>query len=147
MTARLLITENAHSLVEARGGQWSEIAVLPRGAAALFAGARALDEAGLEAAIEVAEDWLMPHAVRLRGEILEVNDPTGRLKSGLDEVLAVKSAVWSIEDVEGFFLRLVDLTTGRRPAPAVQARRQFAADLLLLRELAHHCQLRELRLA
>jgi hypothetical protein len=147
MSARLVISENAYSLLEAGGGQWSEIALLAKGAAALFPGARPVNEAGLEAAIEVAEDWLMPHAARLRGEILEVEDPTGRLKSGLDEVLAVESAAWTIADVEGFFLRLVDLATGRLPAPGVQARWQFAADLLLLRELAHHGQLRELRLA
>lgn len=147
MPVRLVIAENAYSLLVEQDGAWTELAALPGGAAALIPSTSAVGEAGLEHAIEVAEDWLMPHATRLRGETLEVSDPTGRLKTGLRELLSVGAGAWSIEDVEGIFRRLVDLTTGRSPSPAALSRPFFIADVLLLRELAHHGRVRELRIA
>jgi hypothetical protein len=146
MAVRLVIADNAYALAESRDGAWAEVAALQGGSEALLASARPMGESALEAAIEKAEDWLMPHAARLRGEVLEVSDPSGRLKWGLAEVLSSTTDVWSVDDVEQLFLQLVDMTTGRQPAPAVQGRQRFVADVLLLRELAHHGQLRELRL-
>lgn len=43
--------------------------------------------------------------------------------------------------IETFFLRLTDAATGRRPSPALDGRQLFIADIVLLRELAHHAQL------
>ena len=144
--ARLLIADRAYTLQAAQGAAWAEVAALPGGARSLLPDTRAVDERGLEAAIEAAEDWLMPHAAGLRGAILEVSDPTGRLASGLREVLGVRAVAWSVAEVEGFFLRLIDLTTGRTPSPAVQGRQAFIADVLIVRELAHHGQVRQIRL-
>jgi hypothetical protein len=143
----LVITESAYTLLESRDDHWAELATLAAGAEALLAPARPIDEGQLEAAIEIAENWLMPHAARLRGEVLHVDDATGRLKTGLHEVLSVTSREWTVDDVESFFLRLVDMATGRNPSPAVQGRHRFVADVLMLRELAHHGQLRVIRLA
>ena len=146
MNLRLVISNNAYVLAQAPDGVWAEFAVLPGGSDALLPAARPMGAAALEAAIEISEDWLMPHTARLRGEVLEVSDASGRLKSGVADVLASNTTAWSVDDVEQFFLRLVDLTTGRAPAPAVHGRHSFVADVLLLRELAHHGQLREIRL-
>lgn len=143
---RLTIGTDAYALAGASNGEWVECALLHRGAEALLPSTRPVDEARLEAAIEIAEDWLMPHAAHLRGQVLEVSDPTGRLRSGMEEVLGATTSAWSVEDVEGIFLRLVDMTTGRRPAPSVAGRQHFVADVLLLRELAHHGQVRGIRL-
>jgi hypothetical protein len=147
MEVRLAIGESAYVLLESRSGHWAELATLEGGSGALLPAGRRLDEGRLEAAIEVAEDWFMPHAAGLRGKALDVIDPTGRLSLGLEQVLSVVSRQWSVEDLEHLFLRLVDMTTGRSPHPAVQGREGFVADVLLLRELAHHGQLREVRLA
>jgi hypothetical protein len=147
MTARLAITEQAYLLQEARGGAWTDIATLAGGAAALLDPSRPVDEAQLERAIEVAEDWLMPHAARLAGAVLEVEDLTRRLRSGLGAVLSETGTAWSVDAFETLFLRLVDLATGRLPPPALQGRQPFVADVLLLRELAHHGRLQQLRLA
>lgn len=146
MTTRLVILENAYALMQGQQGQWAELAVLTGGAGALLAPGRGVDERGLERAIETAEDWLMPHAARLRGEVLEVDDATGRLRSGLAEVLSASGTEWSVGDWEELFLQLVDLATGRRPLPALQVRQSFIADVLVLRELAHHGQLDRMRL-
>ncbi|WP_332826003.1 hypothetical protein [Ramlibacter sp.] len=146
MPVRLTIGADAYALAEEHDGEGSGFALLPRGAEALLPSTRPVDEARLEAAIETAEDWLMPHAARLRGQVLDVSDPTGRLRSGMEDVLAATTRAWSVQEVEGFFLRLVDMTTGRLPAPSVAGRQQFVADVLLLRELAHHGQVREIRL-
>jgi hypothetical protein len=147
MPARLAISESAYTLLDARDAQWIELARLPAGADALLPPARAIDEGGLEAAIEVAEDWLMPHATSLRGEVLHVDDATGRLKAGLEAVLSVTGSEWTVEEIEGLFLRLVDLGTGRNPTPALQGRQRFVADVVMLRELAHHGRLQAVRLA
>lgn len=147
MPARLVIAENAYCLFVAKGDAWIEIAVLAGGAAALLPAMRPVDEGALEQAIELAEDWLMPHASRLRGQLLEVNDLTGRLRIGLEDALSLAPGVWSLEEVEGIFLRLVGLTTGRAPSLKVLKAPLFVADVLMLRELAHHGQLRELRVS
>jgi hypothetical protein len=147
MTARLIIAENTYVLQQrARDASWDELAVLAGGASALLPTMHAVDEPGLEMAIELAENWLIPHAARLRGEVLEVSDATGRLKSGMESVLSVCSESWTVADLELLFLRLVDLATGRLPSPALEGRHAFAADLLVLRELAHHGAVREIRL-
>jgi hypothetical protein len=147
MPVRFVLSEENYVLLEERQGEWAELAVLAGGAAALVRPARPLDEAELEGAIEIAEDWLMPHARRLRGEVLEVTDETGRLGSGLDAVLSEPRREWSIDEFETLFLRLVDMVTGRKPPAAVEARELFVADVLILRELAHHGQVGALRLA
>lgn len=146
MTARLVIAQNLYVLQHAGDVSWADLAVLPGGASALLSTMRPVDEAGLELAIEVAENWLMPNTSRLRGQVLEVSDATGRLKSGMEDVLSVRSSSWSVADLEQIFLRLVDKATGRLPCPALESRQAFAADLLVLRELAHHGAVREIRL-
>lgn len=147
MPARLVIAEGEYALQQAVDGGWVQLTVLPGGPGALLPPTRAIDEGRLEAAIELAEDWLMPHAARLRGEVLEVDDPTGRFRSGMQEVLSVQAVEWSVAQLEGFFLLLVALATGRVPSAALRGRHAFAAGLLVLRELAHHGQVRGVRLA
>ncbi|MDB5861157.1 MAG: hypothetical protein JWQ76_4846 [Ramlibacter sp.] len=145
MATRLVIGASSYGLAQARGGAWVELAVLPGGAEALLPAPRRANEAGLEAAIELAEDWLMPHARAIQGEELELVDDTGRLVSGLVAVLSVGQREWSTEGIETMFLRLVDMATGRGPAiPADQT--SFVVDLLLVRELAHHGRLRRVRI-
>lgn len=141
MTARLVIGESAYVLSQWQAGEWVGLAALPGGAAALIPPPRRADAAGLEAAIEIAEDWLMPHARSIEGEALEVLDKTARLVSGLTTVLRVCGRDWSVQELETMFLRLVDMATGRGPDLA-GAQRAFLADMLLLRELAHHARLR-----
>lgn len=147
MAARLVINEGRYALLADEQGHWREIAVLHGGASALLPPTRLVDEGRLEAAIEKAEDWLMPHAPRLRGQVLEVIDATGRLASGLDAVLPVATRDWTVDDVEAFFLRLTDAATGRRPSSALDGRQLFIADIVLLRELAHHGQLLTIHMA
>jgi len=141
MTARLVISDAEYALAQVQGGAWVTIAVLAGGAEALVASHQPVDERQLEAAIETAEDWLMPHASALRGEALEVQDSAGRLRAGMEKVLSVTTSQWSLADVESFFLKLVDTATGRHPSPLLAGQHHFVADLLLLRELAHHGQL------
>lgn len=138
MTVRLLITDTAYALQRMQGADWSDVAVLPGGSSALIPAAGPLDEARLEAAIELAEDWLMPHARTLHGQVLEVHDTTGRVHSGLDEVLSEQGGRWSVAGFETLFLRIVDLATGPRAAASLAHRSSFVADVLVVRELAHH---------
>ncbi len=147
MTARLVISDDTYVLQQASDAAWKDLALLPGGASALLPPRRPLDEAGLEMAIEVAENWLMPHARHLRDGVLEVSDTSGRLASGLGEVLSVRGSTWSVADLEQLFLRVVDLATGRIASPALEGRQAFVADLLMLRELAHHGAVREIRLS
>ena len=147
MAARLVIDESRYALLADEQGKWREIAVLHGGASALLPPTRLVDEGRLETAIEKAEDWLMPHAAPLRGQVLEVIDTTGRLASGLDAVLSVATRDWTVDGVEAFFLRLTDAATGRRPAPTLDGRQLFIADIVLLRELAHHGQLLTIHMA
>lgn len=122
-----------------------ETAVLRGGARSLIDHARPISEAGLEAAIEAAENWLMPFATVLRDKTLDIHDPTGRVRSELRAVLSIRSDEWRVPEVESMFLRLVHIATGRNSS-ALDGRQSFVADLLLLRELAHHGRLDLLRL-
>lgn len=146
MASRLLIADSAYVLSQLRVGQWVELSRLPGGAQALLQGVRALDEGQLEAAIQIAEDWLTPHAAGLQDEELEVSDVTGRLRSGLAALVASTERTWSIEALERAFLQVVDMATGHVAPPHLQHHRLFVADLLLLRELAHHGRVNSVRL-
>lgn len=144
MVARLAIGADAYVLSQQRGAQWVELAALQGGAAALLRPERDPDQGALELAIEAAENWLMPHARSLQGEALEVADRTGRLAAGLDAVLGLTSREWNVEGVEEIFLRLIDIATGRHGYIPPQ-QRPFLADMLLVRELAHHGGVRGVR--
>lgn len=147
MAARLVIAATAYRLQHARSDAWDDVAVLAGGAETILASNRPVNEARLEAAIEAAEDWLMPCAPGLRGETLEVRDEAGRLKAGMESVLSVTTRRWSVADVESFFLALVDAATGRHPSPLLAGRQSFVADLVVLRELAHHGRLAAIHVA
>ena len=138
MAVRLLILDSAYLLSQTRDGVGVELARLSGGAQALLPSFSALDERQLEAAIQVAEDWLSPHAAALQGEVLEVSDMTGRLLTGFPAVLASTEQTGSIEALEQGFLKVVDMATGHVASPHLQAHRASVADLLLLRELTHH---------
>jgi len=146
MPVRFVIAEEGYALLTEMGGHWTEIAALPSGARALLPGLRRVDEGALERAIEVAEDWLMPHAARLRGETLEVSDPTGRLRAALKARQSIVPDAWSTLEIEALFLRLVDLATGRFPPQDALEWPLFMADVLMLRELAHHGQVKGLQI-
>lgn len=88
----------------------------------------------------------MPHAARLRGEVLEVSDPTGRLKAALKARLSIIPNAWSIKEIEALFRRLVDLATGRMPPQDALEWPLFMADVTMLRELAHHGQVQGLQI-
>lgn len=146
MPVRFVIAEEGYALLTEVSGHWIEITALPRGARALLPASRSVDEGALERAIEVAEDWLMPHAASLRGETLEVSDPTGRLTAALKARLLIIPDAWSIKEIEALFLRLVDLATGRFPPQDGLEWPLFMADVLMLRELAHHGQVKGLQI-
>lgn len=144
--ARLRITPDGYALALLRAdGAAEPLARWPGGAAGLLRGS--VGEAAIEAAIERAEDWLMPHARALEGRDLHVDDATGRLRDGLQAVLQADAHAWDTPALEALFLRLVALATGRIPAPDLEARAAFVADVVLLRELAHHGRLHRLTLA
>lgn len=146
MPVRFVIAEDGYALLREMGGHWSEIAALPGGARALLPAAGSVDEGALERAIEVAEDWLMPHAAHLHGETLEVSDPTGRLKAALMALLPIVPDAWSTMEIEALFLRLVDLATRRWPPQDALEWPVFVADVTMLRELAHHGQVKGLHI-
>lgn len=144
--ARLRITAEGYALALSRAdGSAEPLTQWPGGASAMLRGE--VGEATLELAIERCEDWLMPHSRALRGHVLAVQDSTGRLRDGLQAVLGDTGTGWDTQAFEALFLRLVGLATGRVPAPALQGRAAFAADMVLLRELAHHGQLAQITLA
>lgn len=146
MPVRFVIAENGYALLTQLDGQWTEIAALSGGAGALLPVARAVNEGALERAIEVAEDWLMPHVARLRGEALEVSDPTGRLKAALEARITIVPDTWSITEIEALFLLLVEQATGRTPPQDTPQWRLFMADVTVLRELAHHGKVKGLHI-
>lgn len=147
MLTRLTIGASNYRLLRRDERDWTELAVLPGGASALLPHSRPVDQRTLEAAIDRAEDWLMPHAARISGSDLDVLDTTGRLASGLQEVLATEGRHWTTEQFEALFLD-IDLMSARpHLAAKLQGREHFVADVVLLRELAHHAKLREIRLA
>jgi hypothetical protein len=142
---RLVLADSEYLLRFPGGRGQMESTSFPGGAASLMPGEVPVGEASLERAIEAAEDWLMPHASYLQDKALEVHDPSGRFASQLESVLAVTTSQWTIEDIEVMFLRVVDMATGRGSA-ALQAHRKFVADLLVIRELAHHGRVSAVRL-
>lgn len=147
MSARLLLGEDAYVLSMARDQRWEEVGRLAGGAQALLPGARPVDEGRLEAAIQTAEDWLMPLVGGLRGALLEVLDPTGRLAAGLAQVLAAQERQWTLTQFEQRFLQLTELATGRVVPQALGRHQEFIADVVLLREIAHHGQVSLVRLS
>jgi hypothetical protein len=107
---------------------------------------RPLDERALEHAIQVAEDGLMLHATRLRGYTLTAQDHDGRLGQGLSYVLNMAAVRWRVDEIESMFGRVIELETRWVPPPTLEHRQGFVADLRVLRELAHHGRLHEVRL-
>lgn len=146
MAARLVIEPDAYRLEHKRGDEWVELAVLQGGDIALLPAGAGLGEAQLERAIEIAEDWLMPHARGMAGEELEVLDAVNRLKTGLAQVDPVVRDPWTVDAIESLFLALVDGVLRMQQGPAGTDLRVVLADVLLLRELAHHGQLRGISL-
>lgn len=144
MTARLVVGAD-YVLSRQAGADWVEVARLPGGAATLLPSGAGVGEAQVEAAIERAEDWLMPHAAALQGDSLEVSDHTGRLVRGLRDDYAAEAIEWRSEELEDLFLRMVDRTLGRHAA-ARGGEPAFIADVVLLRELAHHGRLQQVRI-
>ena len=102
------------------------------GAAALLSGAgERLREADVEAAIERAEDWLMPSSKSLEGLELRVHDATGRVRESLGG-----QASCTVDQLEQAFTRAHDAVAHARVSD-----REGIADVVLLRELAHHGRL------
>jgi hypothetical protein len=105
------------------------LARLEGGAATLLSGAgERLREMDIEAAIERAEEWLMPYSNRFRARELLVHDATGRVRRNLGE-----QASFTAAEVEHAFNRFHDAVAHGRAI-----HRDGAADVVLLRELAHH---------
>ena len=103
---------------------------LEGGAALLLQGAgERLREADIERAIERSEDWLMPIARRLQSLELRVRDPAGRLRP----VFATAASALTVEQVEAEFSRTHEAVARGQPTD-----RERVADVVLLRELAHH---------
>lgn len=103
--------------------------VLDGGCAALLAGAGPrLREADVEAAIERAEDWLMPFSRRLIGLALRVRDGgvglNARLGAGADLAPQAIEAAFSAAFDDVALGRAIDAPT--------------LAAIVLLRELVHH---------
>ena len=138
MSAHLLITDRTYVLSLLQNGRSTDLAQLEGAAQCLLPAHLPVSEGLLEAAIEMAEDWLMPHATRLQGKVLEVTDTSGSLRAGLVSVLSSNARQWTVEELEQSFLRLVDEAAGRVVSESLQTHRPFLAHLLLLRELAHH---------
>lgn len=129
MTARLDITGAAYVLARQEGGAWRDLARLDGGASALLPapGRPAASDADIEAAIERAEEWLMPHARALTGDVLEVRDATGLLARALR-----RDGVFSLEQLEAEFNRVVASRSAQDRDPAA------VAHLVLVRELSPH---------
>ena len=108
---------------------------LAGGAAALLSGAgERLREIDIETAIERAEEWLMPASRRFQALELHVHDGTGRLRPLLGD-----QASFTTPQVEDVF--------DRTHAAVVRGQvtdRGAVADVVLLRELAHHGRLSRL---
>ena len=147
MGLELGIEEQTYVLSTFQDGQSIELSRLAGGAQRLLPSLNTPAEAQLEAAIETAENRLMPHAAGLHGQMLDVIDPTGRLTSGLLAVLETSERYWSLAAIEQAFVKVVDLATGRHVPAALYQHRLFVADLLLVRELAHHGQVAGVRLS
>lgn len=144
----LRVEEQAYVLSTSLNGQPVTLSRLQGGADRLLPGIGAPGEAQLESAIATAEEWLMPHlSGQRKGQALHVTDLTGRLASGLLNVLGTSERVWSLTDIEQVFEKVVDLATGRNPPVALSQHPLFVADLLLMREIAHHGQVASVSLS
>ncbi len=122
---QLDITEDAYALrLDGR-----VLARLEGGAAVLLSGAgERLRELDIEAAIERSEEWLMPFSRLLQGLELRVRDVTGRVRGMLGQ-----QACFTVDKVEQAFADVLDAVAHGR-----FTRRAGVADVVLLRELAHH---------
>ncbi|NYT84788.1 hypothetical protein [Pollutimonas harenae] len=102
------------------------------GAASLLAGGGLpLREIDIETAIERAEDWLMPFSKLFEGLQLKVRDGTDRLRSHFGDL-----ENYSVEQVEQAF------TNAHYDVVHMRANdSDSVADIVLLRELAHHGKL------
>ena len=147
MGLTLKIEKKDYVLLTEQDGNSVELSRMTNGAQRLLPGTGAPTEALLEAAIETAENWLMPYASKQQGQVLEVKDATGRLATGLLVIMETAERIWSLADVEEGFLELVNLTTGRSVPAALIEHRLFVADWLLVREFAHHGQFVQVRLS
>ena len=108
------------------------LALLEGGAAALLSGAGGrLREFDIEAAIDRSEDWLMPSSKRFQGLDLRVRDRTGRVRGSVGGPSSLTP-----EQVEQAFNRVFDAVAHGRPIEP-----ESVADVVLLRELAHHGKL------
>lgn len=146
MLTRLIIDASSYRLSRHSGQDWTELAVLAGGAGALLPHGHPVNQRALESAIDHAEDWLMPHAAQISGAHLDVTDATGRLESGLEDVLATDSRQWDARQLESLFLEIDFMSARPHLTARLQGRDQFVADIVLLRELAHHAKLQGIRL-
>ncbi|HTH78153.1 MAG TPA: hypothetical protein VL593_04180 [Ramlibacter sp.] len=113
------------------------VSTLAGGAAALMAGAPAqLREIDIENAIERSEEWLMPFSKSFQRRVLRIRDVTGRVKKTLGGRTSL-----DLQETEQAFSRACDAVSHRRPVA-----REAVADLVLLRELAHHGMLVRIQL-
>jgi hypothetical protein len=147
ISLELRVEEQAYVLSILQEGRSIELSRMAGGAQHLLPGPNTPTEAQLEVAIEKAENWLMPHVLGLNGQMLHVADSAGRLTSGLLAVLGASERSWSLAAIEQAFVKVVDLATGRHAHAALSQHRLFVADLLVVRELAHHGQVSGVRLS
>src|SRR3546814_483436 len=124
----LIIEQEAYEL-------WLDEKLLTRlagGAASILAGAGPqLRELDIEAAIERCEDWLMPFSKLFQGLQLKVHDKTGRLRNHFGD-----HESYSVEQVEQAFANIHYDVVHMRAND-----KNGVADIVLLRELAHHGRL------
>lgn len=107
------------------------LARLEGGSRSLLAGAGdRLKEYDIEAAIERAEDWLMPSSKSFQGLELQVRDVSGRVYGGLGE-----RSVSAAGMEEAFTGVHAAVAHDRSISP------EWVADAVLLRELAHHAKI------
>lgn len=147
MGLTLKIEKQDYVLLCEQNGNFVELSRLINGAQRLLPGTVTPTEAQLEAAIETAENWLMPFVSGQKGQELEVIDMTNEFSSDLLAFAANKERVWSLAQVERIFLKLLDSITGRYASTTSSEHRRFIAEWLLVRALAHHGQFGVVRLA
>lgn len=108
------------------------LARLEGGAAALLGStSERLREAHIEAAIEHAEDWLMPFSRQLQDLPLRVHDDAGGLRGFLGD-----GTRWDAAQLEQAFDRAHEAVVH-----AAEIDPRAVAAIVLLRELAHHGRL------
>jgi hypothetical protein len=113
------------------------LARMSGGASTLLPGAPSrLREIDMEAAIERAEDWLMPFCTAPDDHQLLVLDKTGRIFSFFDGRSRLSPA-----EVEQAFTRMHDAVAHQRAAQG-----DVMADVVLLREFVHHARLAQVEL-